>query len=351
MLKADIAIFQLIFIVLTLFFVPINRTLAQDSTYYESYKSCLTTRLYISRKYTSLTVNDRLNDNRWSFQPNSNLNLGVGATYNDVTLNIGLGFGFMNPERGRGETKMLDLQAHIYPKNFVIDLFGQFYTGYYLRRFNEELYTINPFLYPDLTVRMFGGNFQYLFNGDKLSMKAAFLQSARQKKSAGSFLAGFEAFGGFADNEGLFFSEDQVPIDRNFSRLGFFQFGPNAGYVHTLVFLKHFFVTGMVSTNLDLGRNYLAIEERRNYKWSVQPNFFGRVFIGYNSPKWSINSNYVRSYVRMSAVDEFNPAFITGNYRINLIYRFMPGPQLKKYLDYVEPSRFLTPGKRQKGKK
>lgn len=346
--KAQFSGFHLLFFIALFLLTPPKKTIAQDTTYYESYKNVLTTRLYTSRKYTALTVFDRLNDDRWRFEPNSNLNLGVGATYNDITLNIGLGFGFMNPERGRGETKMLDLQAHIYPKNFVIDLFGQFYTGYYLRRFNDEVFTLNPVLYPDLTVRMFGGNFQYLFNGDKLSMKAAFLQSARQKKSAGSLLLGFEAFGGFADNIGLFFPEDRVPLNRNFTRLGFFQFGPNAGYVHTLVFLKHFFITGMVSANVDLGRNYLDIEERRDFRWSVQPNFFARGFVGYNSRKWSINANYVRSHVRMSAVDGFNPTFITGNYRVNLVYRFLPGPKLQRYLDYVDPSRYLPSKGRQK---
>lgn len=346
--KAHFSGFHFLFLIALFFLAPPKKTIAHDTTYYESYNKVLTTRLYTSRKYTALTVLDKLNNDRWRFEPNSNLNLGVGATYNDFTLNIGIGFGFMNPERGRGETRMLDLQAHIYPKNFVIDLFGQFYNGYYLRRFNDDVFTLNPILYPDLTVRMFGGNFQYLFNGDKLSLKSAFQQSARQKKSAGSLLAGFEAFGGFADNSGLFFPEDRIPIHRNFSRLGFFQFGPNAGYVHTLVFLKHFFVTGMVSSNLDLGRNFLDIEERREFNWSGRPNFFARGFVGYNSPKWSINANYVRSNVRMSAVDGFNPAFVTGNYRFNLIYRFLPGPKLQPYLDYVDPSLYFPSKKRQK---
>lgn len=345
--KAEFSGIHLLFLIAFLFLNHAEKTLAQDTTYYESYKNLLTTRLYTSRKYTALTVFDKLNDDCWSFEPNSNLNLGVGASYNDITLNIGIGFGFMNPERGRGETNKLDLQAHIYPKNFVIDLFGQFYNGYYLRRNNDEVYSFNPIIYPDLSVRVFGGNFQYLFNGDRLSMKAAFLQSARQKKSAGSLLVGFEAFGGLADNGGNFFPIDRVPLNRNFSRLGFFQFGPNAGYVHTLVFLKYFFVTGMISANVDLGRNYLEIEDRRKFNWSMQPNFFARGFVGYNSPKWSINANYVRSHVRMSAAEGFNPNFITGNYRINLIYRFLPSPKLQRYLDYVDPLRYLPSGKRQ----
>lgn len=338
-------------VLLCVFFLwPVRNVAAQDSTYYVDYKDQLTTRLYTSRKYTSIVVNDRVKDYRWRFEPNTTLNLGVGATYNDLTLNLAVGFGFMNPDRGTGETQWLDLQAHMYPKNFVIDLFGQFYRGYYVQNFNSDIPGIIGAIYPDLRLRMLGGNFQYLFSGDKLSLKAAFLQSAWQKKSAGSFLAGFEIYGGWANNDGLMLPQEAVAINRNFSGLGFFQLGPNAGYVHTLVFWKRFFITGMVSANLDFGRSFLDLERGREYLWGIQPNYFGRGFIGYNGPKWSLNANYVRSYVRFSKVENFNSAFVTGNYRINFVYRFQPGPKLQKYLDYVDPEKYLPINRKQKNK-
>ncbi|WP_291784846.1 DUF4421 domain-containing protein [Cecembia sp.] len=342
--------FFLITIIAFWFFFDPNTLQAQDSTYYVDYKQQVTGRLYTSRKYTSLVVNDNLNDYRWRFEPNSTLNLGVGATYNDFTLNLALGFGFMNPDRGTGETRYLDLQAHLYPKNFVIDFFGQFYRGYYIERFNGETPGVLGSIYPNLRLNMIGGNFQYLLSGDKLSLKAAFLQSAWQKKSAGSFLIGLEAYGGWANNEGLILPTELVPLNRNFSGLGFLQVGPNAGYVHTFVFWKRFFLTGMLSANVDLGRSFLDLESGREYKWGVQPNFFARGFLGYNGPKWSLNANYVRSNVRFSKVGDFNSSFITGNYRINFIYRFAPGPKLQKYLDYVDPGRYIPALAGQKSK-
>lgn len=348
--KAFSFYYFLIPIVTVLLLFSPNAIQAQDTTYYVDYKQHLTSRLYTSRKYTSLVVNDKFNDYQLRFEPNSTLNLGVGATYNDLTLNIGIGFGFMNPDRGTGETRYLDLQAHMYPKNFVIDLFGQFYRGYFIERFNGDMPGVLGTIYPDLRLNMIGGNFQYLFSGDKLSLKAAFLQSAWQKKSAGSFLFGFEAYGGWANNEGLILPEEVVSLNRNFSGLGFLQVGPNAGYVHTFVFWKHFFVTGMLSANVDFGRSFLDLERGREYKWGVQPNVFARGFIGYNGPNWSINANYVQSNVRFSKVEDFNSSFITGNYRINFIYRFVPGPKLQKYLDYVDLGRYIPAFAGQKSK-
>ena len=323
-----------------------------DTAYYESYKKKLTGRAYTSRKYTSLIISDKVSGQSFRFEPNSTLNLGLGATYNDFTLNLAYGFGFLNPERGTGETKYLDLQAHMYPKNWVLDLFGQFYTGYYFQQLNGRNIPESEILvYPDLKVRKLGANVQYLFNGDQLSLKAAFLQSAWQKKSAGSFLAGFEFYGGWAANGiGIIPGQYQNLNRDNFQNLGFFQFGPNVGYVHTFVFWKHFFITGMASANLGIGRSYLDFDEGRTSQWGVIPNTFLRGFFGYNGPKWSINANYVHNRVRLPRVMDYSNEMLTGNYRINFIYRFDVGPKLKPILDYIDINRYIPTMKGQKSK-
>lgn len=339
------------FVIQSLFFGIWSQVEAQeDSSYYISYKKKLTTRLYTSRKYTSLVIVDNLDDTRIRFEPNSTLNLGVGATYNDFTLNLAYGFRFMNPIDVKGRTRYLDLQAHIYPKNWVIDLFGQFYGGFFLKSIDgENLPSEEIKVYPDLSLRKFGANVQYLFNGDKISLKAAFLQSAWQKKSAGSFLAGFEGYVGWANNDGILFPPIiQGPPSREFQNLGFVQFGPNVGYVHTLVFWRHFFITGMASANLGIGNSYLDYENNRVNNWGIVSNAFFRGFVGYNGPIWSINANYVHNNVRRPSINDFSGNMMTGNYRINFVYRFDVGPKLKPLLEYVDVERYLPAGLKQK---
>lgn len=315
-----------------------------DTTYYTTYPDKITSRLYTSRKYTALVVQDNQLQQSFRFEPNSSLNLGVGATYNDFTLNLAFGFGFMNPDRITGKTQYLDLQAHIYPRDYVVDLFGQFYSGYILedsRPFNEG--GENNIVMEEMKVRKFGLNVQRLFNGEQLSMKAAFLQSAWQKKSAGSFLAGVEVYGGYVTNDELLLpNAAQSDVTRNFSGLGFIQAGPNVGYVHTFVFWKYFFITGMASGNVSLGRSHLDFPTGREPQWGVSFNQFVRGFIGYNGPKWGINANYVHNNVRLTPNSDITNSMLTGNYRINFIYRFTAGPKLKPYLEYVDISRYLN---------
>ncbi|MFD2202166.1 DUF4421 domain-containing protein [Shivajiella indica] len=337
---------SLTLIVLLTVFIPSKVFSQEDTTYFVSYEKMLTTRLYTSRKYTSFLVKDNLFDNKFRFEPNSNLNLGIGATYNNLTLNIGIGFDFMNPERGRGETKFLDLQSHIYGKKMVIDLFGQFYNGYFLQKINGAYLDRSEIVvYPDMRIRKFGGSAQYLFNGEKISLKAAFHQSAWQKKSAGSFFTGMEVYGGWVMNEGNFIPESfQGSNNRGFQRLGFFQIGPNAGYVHTFVFWKHFFITGMFSGNIGIGNTNMNLMEGESRKWGVNFNTFLRGFIGYNGPVWSINANYINNNVRLANNSDFATSVMTGNYRINFVYRFKVGPKLRPFMDFFDLKR-LFPAK------
>ncbi|MCH7403430.1 DUF4421 domain-containing protein [Belliella kenyensis] len=314
----------------------------EDTTYYVVYPDKLTTRVYTSRKYTAFELKDRVSGDKMRFEPNSTLNMGIGATYNNLTLNLAYGFGFLNPDRGTGESKYLDLQAHAYPKNLVIDLFGQFYRGYYVD-LSSHSFSNEPFyVSPTMRVHKFGANVQYLFNGDKISLRAAFLQNEWQKKSAGSPLLGFEIYGGNVLDEQpilpLGFLSDE---SRNFQRSNFFQFGPNAGYAHTFVILKHFFITGYASTNLSLGHQNLEFASGFENRWAISSNLFLRGFVGYNSEKWSVNFNYVHNRVEMVRNSSFDNTLMTGNYRINFVYRFVPGKGIRRYLDAVDLKRLL----------
>lgn len=313
-----------------------------DSAYYVSFPNQLTTRIYTSRKYTEFNIKDRVSGNMLKFEPNSTLNLGLGATYNGLTLNLAYGFGFLNPDNGTGKSKYLDLQAHAYPKNLVIDLFLQFYRGYY-SELGEFSTATEPFLLlPNMKARKIGANVQYLFNGDKISLRAAFLQSEWQKRSAGSPFIGFELYGGNASNDEQILPDGFLSSEfRNFDATRYFQFGPNLGYVHTFVILKHFFITGYASTNLSLGQQRLFFEESTQQQWGISSNLFLRGFVGYNSKKWSINANYVHNRINMIRNNDFDNSIYTGNYRINFVYRISPGRKIKPYLDAVDPKRLL----------
>lgn len=312
----------------------------EENEYFEAFEEELVTRFYFSRKYVALGINDRTENSYYRYEPNSTINMGVGATWKWLTLNLALGLPFLNPDRGQGNTRYLDLQAHAYPKKFIIDFFGEFYEGYHLLPEGKLAPPgENYYVRPDMVITKIGANVQYLFNYDKLSLRASFLQNEWQKKSAGSFLLGFEMYGGRAiDDTALLPLSVVGDRARNFRTMRFFDFGPNAGYAYTWVIKKRFFITAVASGSLGAGYSFLEGENYadRNTEWGLSPNYFLRGFAGYNYKKWSVNVNYVHNRVRLVANQGFANSIMTGNYRLNFIYRFVPGPSLKQRLNIID---------------
>ena len=310
-----------------------------DSTYYVSYEQQLTTRFYFSKKYTSLKFRDSGENYNLTYRPNTTLNMGVGATYKSFTLNLAYGFDFLNPERGKGDTKYLDLQFHTYTRKFVIDIFGQFYRGFFLTPNSTNNTNSEYYLRPDLHINQLGGSIQYILNHKKFSYRASFLQSEWQKKSGGTLIFGLEAYGGKVDADSTiiptFVNNDEAK--RGITELRFFEFGPNVGYAYTLIIKKHFFLTASASVSLDFGQNIIFDQSGSVKSTGVSPNSFFRVFGGYNSSKWAISVIYVTNSVRL-ATESFDSRIIldTGNFRLNYVYRFELSNKVKRYLEAIE---------------
>jgi hypothetical protein len=303
--------------------------------YFEDLSERLIGRFYFSRKFTAFQVDDQAENRTFRYMPGSTLNMGVGATYRFLTVNLAYGWGFLNPNRDRRNSTYLDLQAHIYPRTMVIDVFGQFYKGYYLGpALSATPPGLNTYSRPDMFVSKIGASVQYLFNHEKFSFRAAFLQNEWQKKSAGSFLLGFEMHGGRAQDDvplvPPFFLDDP---ERNFLATRYFEFGPNAGYAYTLIIAKYFFITAAAGTNLGFGYSRLDRPDENNTEWGVRPNVHLRTFAGYNSPRWSINANYVLNSIRLVPNDGFSNSLITGNYRLNFIYKFTLSRRSNRFFD------------------
>src|SRR5690606_19954950 len=104
------------------------QTTQVDTAYIRETPEKMILRSYISRKYTELNYADQ-----GLYEPNSGLNFGFGVTYQKFTLNVAFPVGFVNPDRQEDWPKLLDLQSHVYSRNWIFDLFGQFYNGYLIK--------------------------------------------------------------------------------------------------------------------------------------------------------------------------------------------------------------------------
>jgi hypothetical protein len=310
-----------------------------DTTYIESHPEQINLRLYLSHKFTNFVVRVPEENRRYVYQPNSGLNLGVGFTYQNFTLNLAFPVGFLNPNRYKDWPRFLDLQSHIYSRKMIIDLFGQFYGGYSIQQKYLKNSTVD-YLREDMRLNSVGINFNYLFKGERISIAASFNQSAIQKKSAFSPFVGFEVYGGGMKGDSLLLPSSENLDILNFKRSSYFQFGPNTGAAATLVFGKGFFVTAVGSVNLSVGYGEWenTIEQK---KWGAVPTYFIRGFVGYNNRKFSVNANAVYKNLNLINSGPFDQAVNTGNIRFNIIYKLDAGPKLEKGFRKVNPSRLL----------
>jgi hypothetical protein len=311
-----------------------------DSTYIQSYDTMITARIFICQKYLSLHINDKNDAPILKFYPNSKLNLGIGASYGWFTFNVSAGLNFMNnseKEMAKPQTEAVDLQVHFYGPKIIMDLFGQYYKGYYLSpkgtaNSNNDTWYVRP----DVSLSQYGIAGYYVLNWRKFSCRAAYLQNEWQIKSAGSILLGAEVFYKEAKAD-----SSLVPdvVGNEYQSAGIFRIqsgsiAPAAGYAYTLVIAKHIFVSG----SLTGGLSFNLLKETSTYgsdtKFALNPIYAFKTAIGFNSRKFTTSITWVNNSVASSGDNALYTTH-SGIARLHVAYRFQAGSKFKQKLRFL----------------
>ena len=214
--------------------------------YYEDLSHLLSVRIYPLAKINSLEL--KVPDGTISLQPNGSGSIGLGFNYK--WLGFGFSVGFPASKQSieeKGETGRFDMQFSYFGKRLAADGFIQQYKGYYMANPSDFITWDNEY-YPkarDLWVFSLGGSVHYIFNSDKLSVKAAYLRNQIQKKSAGSFAAGLFLYKDRVGSE-QGFVPPELPIamqqSLDLKEFDAFTIGVSAGYIYTFVLRNNFFL-------------------------------------------------------------------------------------------------------------
>lgn len=313
-----------------------------DTHYIKTFPDHINGRLYLSRKYTNMFIDNQQEQQDLTYDPNTNLNFGIGITVKHFTLNLAYGFRFLNADgEKKGETRHLDLQTHLYKRKYVIDLFGQFYNGLHLNDSNlvpagsKDVF----YLRPDISLTLLGFTALKVRNYERFSYAAPFLQNELQHKSAGSFLYGISAsaFVSSSDSNYLpyFISDSLYRTNFEVQQMQAVQMGPNIGYAYSLILGKRVFLTASVNLALLFGQiQYTSFQEEETSEWQVNGNLSARFGLGYNSEKWYLGITTLQDGTQLKTFDETNNIRIgAGNFRINYVKRFLMGEKLKKKIN------------------
>lgn len=306
-----------------------------DTNYYESYLEDLTTRLYSSVKYTAFRIVNTKEKQNLFYQGNRNIILGFGVSYSWFTINIGLNFPFVNHDNDKyGKTTYLDLQTHMYLRQFNIDLYLQTYSGNYLSNSadvlkdwpNRDTFQTRR----DINTFTLGYNFQYVFNWKRFSFKAIYNQNEWQKKSAGSLVGGATVF--YVSNKG---DSSLIPQNlknpdlfygNNYNEQSVLNIGLSAGYYYTLVIAKHFFISAGLAIGPSLGNSWINNDQEDDESWKNRVfNVNNKVMasLGYNSERLFIGFSFLQQmYFNQLSIQNGWNHFATGNVRAYLVYRF-----------------------------
>ena len=319
-----------------------------DTNYIDVLPMTLSTRVYLSRKFTQYEIRDHNIGEKLVYMPNKKLVAGIGFNYGLLGLNVGIGMLFFNQNQDDekyGETNYLDLQAHWYLRKISIDLMLNRYQGYYLSNPHEMIlgWPSDDTLPKrrDMITISTGINVQYLFNYKKFSYNAGFVQTEWQKKSAGSFILGGQFYYVKVRGDSTLIPDD-IRYENffdgfHFRRSDSYSLGANIGYAHTFVIISRIFFSISLTGGASLANVTLLSGENNNSKKSgIKVGFHStfRTALGYNHKRFYIGFSYVNlPVISQAPVPKGWIRFGTGNLRFNVVYRF----PLKKPIKILDP--------------
>jgi hypothetical protein len=267
-----------------------------DSSYIGDYTELFTTRLYLLFQNASLLVN--VPDESISkivYRPNVNVRVGIAGFWKWFGLGLSINNPFYKPDQNEfGKTRTTDLRVNAFGRQLAGELFLQQYRGFYISS------PLRPdgshYIIPDMKTFFFFFSGYYIYNDKKFSIRAAFTQNERQKRSAGSLVVR-PAFLYFeiSSDQGIIPPEIiesyGIPATYLVTRGKFYSVGLSPGYAYTFVFLKHFYLTAAVFPGVAAQFANYSNDTDVYTKFEFSFQLGGRFALGYNSDKWFLGGS------------------------------------------------------------
>ena len=285
-----------------------------DTVYVADYTDLLTGRIFLLFQNASVLINPA--DNKISkivYRPNINLRIGIAGFWKW----FGLGLSIDNPfyktdQTAYGKTSTLDLRVNAFGREVAAELFLQNYKGFYI--VSPERPDGTHYILQDMRIFSLGFSGYWIYNSERFSIRAAFIQNERQKKSAGSFVVRPSfLYYLISSDQGIIppeiVNEFGIPPANLVSRGEFYSLGLAPGYIYTLVFMKNFYVTAAVFPGVAAQFASFRNEHHDYYHFEYAFQLSGRVALGYNSDKWFLGASVQTGFNEVP--DQLNNALST----------------------------------------
>jgi hypothetical protein len=298
--------------------------------YIDDFPEIVSTRLNVAQQYFGFNLKSQKQDRKEAiYRPNVQGSYGFELYYRK--LGVGLSLGFPTSPREialYGKTRFWDFQINMYGEKFNYDFNLQWYKGFY--QSNPEDFDKNwnvssgyPQL-PDLRTFNIGMNAYYLFNHDKFSYQAAFVQTERQIKSAGSFLLMGSTFHTSIKSD-VDLLPSSNPLEKNQGtnfRRGYFNILSVApGYAYTFVINENFYVSPSLLWGLSLRQQAYVIDGERSFGVGIGQKINFRLAAGYYGKQFFAGFNFIWDNNRMG-MENVRLSTSAVNIKLFVGYRF-----------------------------
>ena len=281
------------YIKLLLFLLPFI-SIAQKNNI-EKIKTKFSIAPFYAKEYSYLSIHNRgKNSSDILYYPNISGVVGAHVFYKF----IGISLAFKLPKSSDyPDTKMIKIQLNLTGNKLGFAILYNRYKGLYLYN-NDDFLVSDKINFPQMTLAYFRMSSQYIFS-KRFSYKAAFKQSERQKKSAGSFLILANNTFTSLSNDASFipFSEKvNYPKSYDINLIKSNTFNMALGYAYTFVISKYFSATTVLAGGLGLHFKQYFSGNIPHFSTRLPWYIYSKSAIGYNGDHFFCNISYTYDY-------------------------------------------------------
>ena len=283
--------------------------------------------LFIQSRYktTRILIEDKIAGITLDYSPENQIYIGPGFTYKFIGNGLSFNLGLFNDD-GDEPVNRVDIFVNLMLKKIVFDFTFRFYKNFTLKNPDDLNLPadVSNYVRPDIRTMQLGIGGVYVLNHRKFSYRAAFTQTAIQKKSAGSFMFGAQVFlRGLLADSSIFPSTLGFPEVTGNSSL---YVGLTASYAYNFIIKRYYFLALNLASSVEFGKAVTILDQGQTYSnhypvLSIKP----RLVAGINKPRWYLgiaaNKDYFVQLVRPDD-DRYTFLFRAGSFRIFYGHRF-----------------------------
>lgn len=313
----------------------------QDSIFIQKFPTKMMLKPFMAHNFMAINYDLPRSMPVLTFKPNNSFDFGLGLSYKWFSISYAIGVFDVGDPKKYGKTTDMDFVIHVFAKKHVADIAYQNYKGFYISNIGDVVRNwsdTSP--YPqrrDLEINSVTLNYQYVFNGKKLSYVSAFGQTEKQLRSVGSPIVGvtFSYFDMHSDSTLLPINhnkKDSLKPDDHFVTGNFICPGIKAGYAYNLVIAKNLaiFMSLVPGMTFEINEFYNKDEFKKPTKdgtrkptSSLKANFqvHGRFAAVYQRDRFMFGGSFYPQYYTHK-LKEAGFSFFTARAEIFFGYRF-----------------------------